>query len=144
MGPDGTVWLVWTRINATNTSAPAIKQLFYKTWKNGVWSAETQLTSDSNQNYYPNVVVGKDGIVRVLWSKGSAGSTYQIYSKTYNGIAWTLDKRNVTSSSTDEHASMIQDRAGTLCLLWGRLSVGSLLVQYYIHYGKFSYDLRKT
>jgi hypothetical protein len=144
VGPDGTVWLVWTRTDSTNPSVPSLKQLFYKTWKNGVWSPEAQLTNDSNQNYYPDVMVGKDGTVRVLWSKGSAGSTYQIYSKTYNGIAWTLDKQNVTSSSTDEHASMVQDRNGTLWLFWGRLIVVSQLVQYYILYGKYSYDMGRT
>lgn len=144
VGRDGTVWLTWTRVNATNPSAPALKQIFYKTWKNGIWSQETQLTTDSNQNYGPDVMTGKDGIVRVLWSKGAAGSTYQIFSKTYNGVAWTSDKQNVTSSSTDEHPSMIQDRNGTLWLYWGRLIVVSQLVQYYILYGKYSYDMGKT
>jgi hypothetical protein len=144
LAPNGTIWLVWTRVNATSTSIPAIKQLFYKTWKNGIWSQETQLTNDSNQNFYPNVMVAKDGIVRVLWSKGAAGNPYQIYSKTYNGMAWTTDKQNVTSSSTDEHASMIQDRNGTLWLFWGRLIVVSQLVQYFILYGKYSYDMGKT
>ena len=144
IAPDGTIWLVWTRVNATNTSVPYVEQLFYKTLKNGVWSPETQLTNDSNQNFYPNVMVGKDGIVRVLWSKGAAGNPYQIFSKTYNGISWTTDKQNVTSSSTDEHASMIQDRNGTLWLFWGRLIVVSQLVQYYIVYGKYSYDMGRT
>lgn len=144
VGQDGTVWLVWTRVNSTNPSVPAVKQLFYKTWKNGGWSSETQLTFDSNQNYGPNVLVGKDGIVRVAFSKGAAGSVYQICTKTYNGIAWSLDKQNVTSSSTDEHPSMIQDRNGTLWLFWGRLIVVSQLVQYYIIFGKHSYDMGKT
>ncbi len=108
-----------------------------------MWSLEAQLTSDSNQNYGPDVMVGKDGIVRVLWSKGAAGSTYQIFSKTYNGVLWSSDKQNVTSSSTDEHPSMIQDRNGTLWLYWGRLTVVSQLVQYYILYGKYSYDMGK-
>jgi hypothetical protein len=123
---------------------PAIKQVFYKTWTNGVWLPDVQLTTDSNQNYGADVMVGKDGIVRVLWSKGAAGTTYQIYSKTYNGITWSLDKRNVTSSSTDEHPSMIQDRNGTLWVFWGRLIVVSQLVQYYILYGKYSYDMGNT
>src|SRR6266581_1150383 len=59
VGRDGTVWLVWTRVNSTNRSVPAIKQLYYKSWKNGVWSADTQLTTDSNQNYGSGVMMGK-------------------------------------------------------------------------------------
>ena len=144
VGLDGTIWLVWTRVDSTNPSVPALKQLFYKTWRSGVWSPESQLTNDSNQNFGPDIIVGKDGIVRVLWSKGAAGSNYQIFSKTFNGNAWTLDKQNVTSSSTDEHPSMLQDRNGTLWLFWGRLIVVSQLIQYFILFGKYSYDMGKT
>jgi len=141
---DGTIWLVWTRINTTCGSCTAIKQLYYKTWKLGVWSSETQLTTDSNQNYGSTVVLSKDGIVRVTWSKGAAGSTYQLFTKTYSGATWSLETPIVTSSSTDERASMIQDRNGTLWLFWGRLVVVSLLVQYYEIVGKSSYDLGGT
>jgi hypothetical protein len=144
VGKDGTVWLVWTRVDSTNPSVPALKQLFYKTWKNGSWSQEAQLTNDSNQNFGSCVVVAKDGIVRVTWSKGAAGSVYQLFDKTYNGAAWSADTQIVSSSSTDERPSMIQDRNGTLWLFWGRLIVVSQLVQYYELVGKYSYNLGQT
>jgi hypothetical protein len=144
VGKDGTVWLVWTRVNSTNPSAPALKQLFYKTWKNGSWSQEAQLTNDSNQNYGSSVVVAKDGIVRVTWSKGAAGSVYQLFDKTYNGAAWSADIQIVSSASTDERPSMIQDRNGTLWLFWGRLIVVSQLVQFYELVGKYSYNVGQT
>lgn len=82
VGRDGTIWLVWTRINSTCSSCAAIKQLYYKTWKMGTWSSELQLTNDSNQNYGATTMVGKDGIVRVTWSRGTAGSAYQLYTET--------------------------------------------------------------
>jgi len=144
VGRDGTVWLVWTRINSTNHSVPAIKQLYYKSWKNGSWSPEIQLTTDSNQNYGSGVMMGKDGILRVTWSKGTAGSSYQLYSKTYNGTVWSAETQIVSSASTDEHPSMIQDRNGTLWLFWGRLIVVSSTVQYYGLIGKYSYNLGST
>jgi len=144
IGRDGTVWLVWSRWNSTNHSVPAIKQLFYKTFKNGAWTPETQLTSDSNQNYGSEVMVGKDGIVHVNWSKGAAGGTYQLYTKTYNGGVWSADTQIVSSSSTDEHPSMMQDRNGTLWLFWGRLIVVSPTVQYYALIGKYSYNMGAT
>ena len=140
---DGTIWLVWTRINSTCSSCLATKQLFYKTWK-GSWSPEVQLTTDSNQNYGSSVVLTKDGLVRVTWSKGAAGSTYQLFTRTYDGVLWSSETRIVSSSSTDEHPSMIQDRNGTMWLFWGRLIVVSLLVQYYEVVGKFSYNLGGT
>ncbi len=144
VGRDGTVWLVWTRVNSTNHSVPAIKQLYYKSWKNGAWSADTQLTTDSNQNYGSGVMMGKDGILRVTWSKGAAGSSYQLYSKTYNGNLWSAETQIVSSASTDEHPSMIQDRNGTLWLYWGRLIVVSPTVQYYALIGKYSYNMAST
>jgi hypothetical protein len=118
--------------------------LYYKTWRSGTWSPEAKLTNDSNQNYGSSVVVPKDGIVRVIWSKGAAGSTYQLYGKTYNGTVWSPDTQIVSSSSTDDHPSMIQDRNGTLWLFWDRLIVVSLTAQYYELVGKYSYDLGKT
>jgi hypothetical protein len=144
VGRDGTIWLVWTRINTTCGTCNAIKQLFYKTWKAEVWSSEAQLTSDSNQNYGSTVVVSKDGLVRVTWSKGAAGGIYQLFTKTYSGGVWSSETQIVSSTSTDERPSMIQDRNGTLWLFWGRLVVVSLLVQYYEVVGKFSYDLGGT
>ncbi len=123
VGRDGTVLLVWTRVN---------------------WSADTQLTTDSNQNYGSGVMMGKDGILRVTWSKGAAGSSYQLYSKTYNGNLWSAETQIVSSASTDEHPSMIQDRNGTLWLYWGRLIVVSPTVQYYALIGKYSYNMAST
>lgn len=141
---DGTIWLVWTRVNSTCTSCPAIKQLFYKTWKSSTWSPEVKLTTDANQNYGSSVLVTKDGIIRVTWSKGAAGSIYQLFGKTLNGTIWSPDTQIVSSSSTDERPSVIQDRNGTLWLFWGRLIVVSQLIQYYELVGKYSYDLGKT
>jgi hypothetical protein len=144
VGLDGTIWLIWTRINSTSATNPAIKQLYYKTWKGGSWSPEVQLTNDPNQNYAGNVMVTKDGIVRTTFSKGAAGSTYQLYEKTYNGTVWSLDAQIVSSSSTDDHPSLIQDRNGTLWLFWARLIVVSLTLQYYELWGQYSYNLGTT
>jgi hypothetical protein len=143
VGHDGTVWLVWTRINSTSTTSPPLEQLFYKTWKNGVWSHEAQLTNDSNQNYGSSIEIAKDGLVRVTWSKGTAGNTYQLYTKTYNGTTWTSDTLLVPSTSTDEHPTMMQDRNGTLWLFWGRLVVSGSN-EWYVIMGQYSYNLGST
>ena len=144
VGRDGTVWLTWTRVNSTNPNAPSIKQVFYKTFKNSVWSSDTQLTSDSNQNYGSGITIAKDNIVRVTWSKGAAGNNYQIYESSYNGSTWSTSTKIVTSTSTDEHPSLLQDRNGTLWIFWGRLVVVSTTVQYYVLFGKYSYNMGST
>jgi hypothetical protein len=142
---DGSLWLVWTRVDSSCACA-ASKQLFYKTLKNGVWSSDAQLTNDNNQNYGASVLISKEGIVRVAWSKGAAGSNYQLFHEAYNSTSgsWSSSSQVVSSSSTDEHPSLIQDRNGTLWLFWSRLIVVSLLIQYYVLFGKYSYDLGKT
>jgi hypothetical protein len=142
---DGSLWLVWTRVDSSCACA-ASKQLYYKTLKNGVWSSDVQLTNDNNQNYGASVLIAKDGIVRVVWSKGAAGSNYQLFYEAYNSTSgsWSSSFQVVSSSSTDEHPSLIQDRNGTLWLFWSRLIVVSLLIQYYVLFGKYSYDLGKT
>jgi hypothetical protein len=142
---DGSLWLLWTRVNSSCACA-ATKHLYYKTLKNGVWSSDIQLTNDNNQNYGASIVISKDGIVRIVWSKGAAGSNYQLFYETYNGTSnsWGVPSQIVSSTSTDEHPSLIQDRNGTLWLFWSRLIVVSALIQYYVLYGKYSYDLGST
>jgi hypothetical protein len=144
VGRDGTVWLVWTRINSTNTSSPPLEQLYYKTWKQSVWSADTQLTNDSNQNFGATVMEGKDGIVRVTWSKGVAGSNYQLYTKTYNGVSWSSDTPVISTIWSDLHPSMMQDRNGTLWLFFAQsVNLTSTSSADEI-YGSHSYDMGST
>ncbi len=144
VGSDGRLWLVWTRANSTcSITCTARQQLFYKTLSGNVWSGEIQLTVDSNQNFGSSVLVGRDGIVRVVWSKGVPTSIYQLYYKTYNGIAWSSETQIVSSSSTDERPSLIQDRNGTLWTFWGRLIVLST-TENFVLYNKFSTDNGNT
>jgi len=147
VGRDGTLWLVWTRTNSSCSGSctdPA-KQLYYKTLKTGVWSAETKLTSDTNQNLGSGVTVGKDNIVRVAWSKGLGSlENYQVYYKTYNGTVWSVETKVVTSTSSDEHPAIMQDRNGTMWLFWQRKFYYSSLAFYYILFSKYSFNSGTT
>ena len=142
VGPDGTLWLFWTRTNST--TSPFDEQLYYKTLKGNVWSAETKVTSDSNQNYGSSPVWGRDGVLRLIWSKGSpAAGTILLYSKAFNGTTWTSDTLiDNQSSLIDEHPSLIQDRNGTFWLFWGR-DVNPTSVQYQV-FSKYSLDNGQT
>lgn len=112
---DGTLWLVWTRQTSTTTN-----QLFYKILRNNVWSNDVQLTTDTNINLQPSVVVGKDSLVRVVWSKGSTAGSPQIYYKTFNGTIWSSETQIVSSADRDAHPSLIQARDGSFQLFWHR------------------------
>ena len=123
VGRDGTLWLVWTRDNSTVAGTTKVmRQLWYETLKNGVWSPEHSLTlsSDANWNYQPSVVVGKDGVVRVAFSRGGA-SVSDIYSITYNGSVWSSPQPITTQTTTqDSWPTMAQDRNGTYWVFYAR------------------------
>jgi hypothetical protein len=139
VGHDGTLWLVWTRVNATCQICSPDQQLYYKTLKGNVWSSEVKLTSDSNQNYGSSVIVGKDSTIRVVWSKGlSSQNNYQVYYKTFDGTVWSSETRVVTSSTADLHPSLAQDRNGTLWIVWARDVVLSPTTFYYVMFSKNS------
>jgi len=145
VGVDGTLWLFWQRTNQSCTSTCSqTKQLYYKTLKNGSWSAETKITTDANWNSLPSVVVTKDKLVRLGWSKGGQGNgASSIYDKTFDGTTWSAETQIVSPPSGygDQRSSMIQDRNGTIWLFWARTS---LTVPVFVIYSKFSTNNGQT
>lgn len=141
-GRDGTLWLVWTRTNSTCTGSctDVSKQLYYKTLNAGVWSAETRLSTDNTQQSLgSSVTVGKDNIVRVVYSKGLGSlQNYQVYYKTSNGTVWSAETRIVTSTTSEEHPAIMQDRNGTMWLFWQKKIYFTSLQYYYVLMGQFS------
>ena len=127
VGKDGSLWVVWTRDNTTASgTGHVMRQLWYETLSPGAgrFSIERALTSanDVNWNFQSSVVLGKDGIVRVAFSRGQASlGIFQIYYMTYNGSAWSSMVQLTTQTTTqDSNPSFMQDRNGTLWIFWGR------------------------
>ena len=125
VGRDGTLYLVWTRDNSTRVgTTPVMRQLWYKTLKNGVWSVEQPLTSatDVNWNYQPSVAVGKDGVVRVVFSRGRfSTNVFDVYYMTYSGSSWSSPQAVTTQTTTqDSYPTIAQDRNGTFWVFWSR------------------------
>lgn len=130
VGRDGTLYLVWSRDNTTRVPTGGVmRQLWLKTLKAGVWSTEQPITLalDAYQNYQPSVTVGKDGIVRVAYSRGqSSTSIFQIYYTAYLGGTWTPTPLTTQTSAPDGSPSIMQDRNGTFWVFWNRnLNEGS-------------------
>lgn len=126
LGRDGTLWLVWTRDNSTAVgTSPVMRQLWYKTLNSTAWSPERSITSpsDTNWNYQPSILAGKDGLVRVAYARGQQSlNNFQINYIYGTGSGWSVPNRIVTSNSTahDANPSLIQDRNGTLWVFWTR------------------------
>ncbi len=132
VGLDSTVWVVWERDvtvpAATCASGFTIvcRQLFYKTLRGSVWSSEAQLTSDVTWNRWPGATITKDGSVWVVYSKWiSKGSNYNLFSRTFNGTVWSAEVQRTNINALDFTPDIVQDRNGTMWLLWDRdISVG--------------------
>jgi hypothetical protein len=132
---DGTLWLVWTRDNSTATGTHVMRQLWYKTLKGNVWSPEQALTSssDTNWNFEPSVVAGKDGVIRVAFSRGQ-NPVFQIYYLTYNGGSWSSPVQLTSQTTTDDdNPSIMQDRNGTFWIFWARNSPSGTSSAYVIY-----------
>ena len=137
VGPDGTLWLFWTRIIVTcaGSSCTQTRQIFYRTLSGNTWTPETQLTSDINWNYASTETFGRDGALRVVYSKGAANQNiFQLYARTYNG-SWGSETQIVSSANADFNASLVQDRNGTLWIFYEEtVPLSSLLSQEVIFY----------
>jgi archaellum component FlaF (FlaF/FlaG flagellin family) len=145
VGRDGTMWLFWERSNQScTTTCSQTKQLYYETLKNGSWSSATKITTDTNWNSLPSVVVTKDGLVRLAWTKaGQSSGSSSIYYKTLNGTVWSneIPITAPPSGFGDQRPSMIQDRNGTIWLFWSRTS---LTAPMFIIYSKFDTNNGQT
>jgi hypothetical protein len=126
VGRDGMLWLFWVRDNFTVTANTVMRQLWYETLNSTAWSVKEQSvtsTSDNNWNFEPSLLVGKDGVLRLAFSRGqSTLANFQVNYIYRSGSGWTAPRPIVASNSTadDEYPSLIQDRNGTLWVFWMR------------------------
>jgi len=151
VGKDGTLWLAWVRDNTTPSgTGPVMRQLWYETLAPGAvrFSAEQSLTSanDSNWNFQPSILAGRDNIVRVAYSRGQAAlGIFDIYYITYNGSTWTSPFQLTTQTSTqDSNPSFMQDRNGTFWIFWARNVIVSPSNSVYVIYERSSTNLGST
>jgi hypothetical protein len=118
LGRDGTLWLFWSR--GTPCFA-GIVNLFYKTLRGGVWSAEKQLTFDTIADIEPKARVSNDGRVWVLFASYiSARQNSQVFYTVYDGVVWGPENNVISSNLFDDHPDLLQDRNGTLWIFWTR------------------------
>jgi len=136
---DGTLWLFWSRQNVTCTPACTFNyQIYYKTVLNGAWSPDTKLATSSNLNESPSAMIGKDGVLRVVWEEhATVGANTQLFYNSYNGVAWGPESQVVSSAMPDAHPSIMQDRNGTIWLFWQRYQ-GPVNQEVWVILGQYS------
>lgn len=115
---DGRIWVFWQSIRTGNYD------IFYKIYNSSSdhqWSAETQLTYDSNWDYLPNAMQAANGDIWVVWAsdRTSPGSfEYDIFYKVHNESGWSSDTRLTFDAGDDEYPSIAQRNDGTIWVLW--------------------------
>lgn len=91
-------------------------QVFYSVWSNGLWSAVSPFTSDTNDNRNARVSVGPDGHSYLVWQSG----TNLVLSRDFSTNA-TLVRTDSQSAGFSDYAMTIGP-AGNLTMLWQEMS----------------------
>ena len=106
----------WTRdFDGVLTNA-ADQQVFYCAWSNGVWSAATQFTANTDGNRNARVSVGPDGHSYLVWQSG----TNLVLSRDFSTNS-TLVRADSQTAGFADYAMTIGP-AGNLALLWQEMS----------------------
>jgi hypothetical protein len=145
IAPDSTLWLVWERDIPAGPSTPLSHQVYYKTLKGNLWSADTALTGPSLVNIQPTVMISKHGLVWVSWASSLfSGGSSKIINRNFNGTQWSNNVTLTNPTSTDTQPNMVQDRNGTIWLFFGRqLFTNTTQAQTKLFY-KYSGDVGAT
>lgn len=116
----GKVWVAWNR-NVTGNI-----DLFYNVYQNGLWQGETRLTSTVGEDKLAALAQTKDGRIWMVWTaRGTQAVTFIRYA-TYNGTAWSPPATLAQSRDGDIDPSIVQDRSGTIWVVWTRfIKVGN-------------------
>src|SRR6266702_1458198 len=140
---NGTLWVAWQH---------SPDQPYYQTYNGASWSAirtlptGTAFTVDPTFNVTPTVTSPKDGRIWVTWSKLISGQ-YDVYTRIFNGIAWSSDTQLTSVPTWDIQPDLVQDRNGTIWLFWSRqlqLTSGTNAIFQQKLFYKFSIDNGQT
>ncbi len=115
---DGTLWIFWDR------QFPTYSNIYYKTYKNGAWSAEAPLTNDlvPIENWGPSATQTRDGKIWVTWQRvlDDHFKNVFIFYTTWNGSSWAAITEKTNTSNNDSNPAIIQDANLTIWMFWSR------------------------
>ena len=132
---NGTLILSWTRQSVSGQTL--IRDVYYKTYYNGVWSSDTALINSSFSEYQPSLMQTDDSTVVVVYGSDKPGN-YDVYYKALK--AGALAVRLTTNTDDDREPWVMQDLNGTIWAFWGRCVKSGQVCQGDIFY-RFSTNL---
>lgn len=113
---NGVLWLFWTREALSGQTV--VRDIYYKTYTNGVWSSDTPFASSTASELQPSVAETHDGAVWVAYASSLAGNL-DIYYRTFRG-SWSTQAPLTTSGDDDRQPWIMQDLNGTVWVFWTR------------------------
>jgi len=123
---DGSVWMVWSRMDTSSN----LSNVYYKTYRSGVWSSSVQLTSTTNQDHHPHISQDGNSTIWVTWNRElSVSSTvFQndiFYTYSVTGGSSFIPEVNLTNDvgcssvcAEDLMPSLAQLKDGRVYLFW--------------------------
>ncbi|MBM4430565.1 MAG: hypothetical protein FJ026_09510, partial [Chloroflexi bacterium] len=115
---DGNVWVVWSSGRAGN------QDIWFKTTSDSgsTWSAESQLTTSTDHEYYPTLDRANDGTLWLMWNRYiySDYSGSQLWYKTSsdNGATWSKEKQWTRFMGQDYLADLAALQDGSVAVAW--------------------------
>ncbi|HUT54833.1 MAG TPA: hypothetical protein VM658_15685, partial [bacterium] len=115
VGPDNNLNIVYTR---STQSSGNIGDVWFQSYNGSVWQNVTNLSnvSTSNSNS-PDIAVGPDGTIHVVWSEGSYGNQEVVY-RSYNGSTWSNIVRLSTTLSDSSASTVAAGNGGQAYVAW--------------------------
>src|SRR5712692_3442129 len=110
----GAIWMVWEK--ATTFS---LGKVYLMTHNRYGWSGETALVSDSFDNIAPALAELANGIIVVVWSRGTGlNGTYALYYMGFNGVRWTSPSVLVPVNGDEFTPDLTRTSDGKVWLVW--------------------------
>ena len=113
---NGTLWLYWSR--ETISGQTVLRNLYYRAYNAGVWSADRQFSS-GNYEQQPNLLQADDGSIWVTYAANRVGNL-NIYYRKFSGATWSAETALSTNTADDRQSWLMQGSDGLLYLFWTR------------------------
>src|SRR3989441_39534 len=133
---NGTIVLVWA--GGTNGYDD---HLYYRTFTNGIWTNQTQLTSGTTfTDESPKHAVAQDSTLWLFFERDNSTGpttppTRQIYYKTLTGNVWSAETRFTFDNNANTLPGVTMLKDGSIWVAWSRApSAGGNMVIFYRSY----------
>jgi hypothetical protein len=123
----GNVHVVW------NDDTPGNNEIYHKKSTNGGtnWGTAKRLTWTSGQSFCPVDAVDSSGILHIVWSENTVGTSEIYYGKTADGgVTWTANKRLTWNSGISWRPDIAVGPFDSLHVAWSDSTPGNAEIYY--------------